>query len=73
MLTRVALRWRDLLRGSFLLPALAFGIVLRLIWPADMEWKRDEQLMFTWASAVGVTEPWPTQGMESGVRLRNPG
>jgi hypothetical protein len=54
------------------LAALVFGIVLRLVWPADMEWKGDEQLMFTWASAVGVTEPWPSLGMASGVRLPNP-
>ena len=53
--------------------ALACGIVLRLIWPADMEWKADEQRMFTWASAIGVTEPWPDVGMASGVALPNPG
>jgi hypothetical protein len=29
--------------------------------------------MFEWASAVGVTESWPALGMESGVRIRNPG
>ena len=54
------------------LAAVVFGVVLRLVWPADMEWKADEQRMFTWASAVGVTEPWPSLGMESGVRLPNP-
>ena len=66
-------RWRDLLRSSVLLPALACGIALRLIWPADMEWKADEQRMFEWASAVGATQPWPALGMESGVQIRNPG
>ncbi len=37
-----------------------------------MEWKADEQLMFRWASGVGVTEPWPSLGMQSGVRIPNP-
>jgi hypothetical protein len=43
-----------------------------MLWPADMEWKADEQLMFRWAGAVGVIEPWPSQGMASGVRISNP-
>jgi hypothetical protein len=61
-------------RGSALLAcALACGIVLRLLWPADMEWKTDEQRMFAWASAIGVTEPWPQIGMASGVAVPNPG
>ena len=61
-------------RGSALFAcALACGIVLRLLWPADMEWKADEQRMFTWASAIGVTEPWPPIGMASGVAVPNPG
>ena len=63
--------WRKVL-GFPVLAALVCGIVLRMAWPADMEWKADEQLMFRWASAVGVTEPWPTQGMQSGVRIPNP-
>jgi hypothetical protein len=62
----------DALVRPVLLAAVVFGIVLRLVWPADMEWKADEQRMFTWASAVGVTEPWPSLGMESGVRIPNP-
>jgi hypothetical protein len=61
-------------RGSALFAcALACGIVLRLLWPADMEWKADEQRMFAWASAIGVTEPWPSVGMASGVAIPNPG
>ena len=61
-------------RGSALFAcALACGIVLRLLWPADMEWKADEQRMFAWASAIGVTEPWPSVGMASGVAVPNPG
>ena len=65
---------RRMTRGSALLAcALACGVVLRLLWPADMEWKADEQRMFTWASAIGVTEPWPQVGMASGVAVPNPG
>ena len=65
---------RRMTRGSALFAcALACGIVLRLLWPADMEWKADEQRMFTWASAIGVTEPWPQVGMASGVAVPNPG
>jgi len=61
-------------RGSALFAfALACGLVLRLLWPADMEWKADEQRMFAWASAIGVTEPWPPVGMASGVAVPNPG
>lgn len=61
-------------RGSALFAcALACGMVLRLLWPADMEWKADEQRMFAWASAIGVTEPWPHIGMASGVAVPNPG
>ena len=61
-------------RGSAVFAcALACGIVLRLIWPADMEWKADEQRMFTWASTIGITEPWPPIGMASGVAVPNPG
>lgn len=37
-----------------------------------MEWKTDEQRMFEWASAIGVTQPWPKAGMESGVHIPNP-
>ena len=59
--------------GALLACAIACGIVLRLLWPADMEWKADEQRMFAWASDIGVTEPWPTVGMASGVALPNPG
>ena len=65
---------RRMTRGSALLAcALACGIVLRLLWPADMEWKADEQRMFAWAGAIGVTEPWPPIGMASGVAVPNPG
>lgn len=65
---------RHMTRGSALLVcALACGVVLRLIWPADIEWKADEQRMFSWASTIGVTDPWPSSGMASGVAVPNPG
>ena len=65
---------RPMTRGSVALAcALACGIVLRMLWPADMEWKADEQWMFTRASAIGISEPWPSAGMPSGVAVPNPG
>lgn len=61
-------------RGSVVLAcALVCGLVLRMLWPADMEWKADEQWMFARASAIGVSEPWPPVGMASGVAIPNPG
>src|SRR5215208_698789 len=61
-------------RGSALVAcAFACGVVLRLLWPADMEWKADEQRMFARSSAIGVSEPWPQVGMASGVAVPNPG
>jgi hypothetical protein len=49
------------------------GVVLRLIWPADMEWKGDEIRMH--AAAVGLArgDPLPWTGMQSGVGIPNPG
>jgi hypothetical protein len=53
--------------------ALVAGAVLRLVWVQDMEYKSDEIYMFDRTRAVGVTEPWPWLGIESGVNLHNPG
>ena len=61
-------------RGSVALAcALVCGLVLRMLWPADMEWKADEQWMFARASTIGISEPWPPVGMPSGVAVPNPG
>ncbi len=52
---------------------LLFGIALRLIWVEDMEYKGDEIWMFNKTQTVGVSEPWPTFGMLSGIGTPNPG
>jgi hypothetical protein len=49
------------------------GVVLRLIWPNDIEFKADERWMFTRAQNVGVTEPWPWLGMPTSAMVSNPG
>ena len=52
---------------------LFIGMILRLIWVGDMEYKTDEAYMFQKLLAVGHTEPWPWLGVSSGVYIRNPG
>jgi hypothetical protein len=53
--------------------ALIAGAVLRLIWPADIEFKLDERWMFARAQNVGVSEPWPWLGLPSSAVISNPG
>ena len=57
----------------FLSLVLLAGMILRLIWVGDMEYKTDEAYMFQKLLAVGHTEPWPWLGVSSGVYIRNPG
>lgn len=57
----------------FVVAAVTVGIVLRLTWVTDMEYKGDERFMFDRSQHVGKDEPWPELGMESGVGTRNPG
>lgn len=53
--------------------AIACGILYRLIWPFDIEYKGDEAWMFEKTQTVGVSEPWPTLGMPTCSVFRNPG
>jgi hypothetical protein len=53
--------------------AVLVGIVFRLIWATDMEYKGDEMYMFERSQKIGVSEPWPWLGMPSGVGTLNPG
>lgn len=53
--------------------ALVCGILFRLIWPFDIEFKGDEAWMFERTQTVGVTEPWPLLGMPTCSVFRNPG
>lgn len=52
---------------------LVAGSVLRLIWPADMEWKADEIWMFENSRAAAAAASWPRLGMRSSVGIMNPG
>ena len=53
--------------------AMIFGIALRLIWPADIEYKGDEHWTFEQASALVAGAPWPLVGMKASIGLPNPG
>src|SRR4051812_18698785 len=59
-------------RLVFILAMLA-GIALRLIWPADMEWKEDEKDMYRMGCEAAVYKQVPPAGMRSGGGLVNPG
>lgn len=53
--------------------ALACGIVLRLIWHEDMEYKLDERWLFEHARALLDGGPWPWIGIASSMGPPNPG
>jgi hypothetical protein len=57
----------------FLYLALILGVILRLSFPGDIEYKDDEKYMFEASQSIGVTESWPLLGMPSGVKVNNPG
>lgn len=52
---------------------IVFGIILRLIWVNDMEWKGDEQWMYNTAIHNAATGHWDGIGMVSGGGIVNPG
>jgi len=49
---------------------LVLGVVLRLVWPSDMEYKGDEMFLFHHATG---SDPFPWVGQTSGVGTSNPG
>lgn len=53
--------------------ALAVGAALRLAWPADMEYKREEAWTFERTQHVGRDEPFPWVGMLNSARVPQPG
>jgi hypothetical protein len=57
----------------FLTIALLIGIVLRLSFPGDIEYKSDEKYMFDATQKMGDIKSWPLLGMPSGVKVNNPG
>ncbi|MDR3607926.1 MAG: hypothetical protein P4M08_11180 [Oligoflexia bacterium] len=62
-------RWR-----LFLIAAFVCGLLLRLLWPADMEWKEDEYYNYIVPHLIATgARSWPWTGMNSGVYIANPG
>jgi 4-amino-4-deoxy-L-arabinose transferase-like glycosyltransferase len=57
----------------FLTLALISGVLLRVLFVQDMEYKEDEEYNFTQTQLIGNTQPWPWYGIPSGVYLVNPG
>ncbi len=49
---------------------LLLGVILRLVWPSDMEYKGDEMFLFHHATGP---DPFPWVGQTSGVGTSNPG
>ena len=45
------------------------GIVLRLIWVEDMEWKFDEYVMHLFSEKFNLEGIIPNVGMKSGVKV----
>src|SRR5665213_1339053 len=56
----------------FLSLALLLGVLLRLSFPGDIEYKEDERFMFEAGQKIGA-EAWPRLGMHSGAGIPNPG
>lgn len=52
---------------------LVVGTLLRVVWPADMEWKADERWLFEKSQAVRAGGSWPAVGMPSSQGTPNPG
>ena len=71
-------RWQSLATSNLLLPVVVScvvlsGIALRVIWPADIEYKLDEQWTFEHVSALLNGANWPPVGMGTSVGFPNPG
>jgi hypothetical protein len=57
----------------FFFVMIALGIILRLIWSSDMEWKDDEKDMYRMAQESVSSGAIPAAGMKSGGGIINPG
>jgi 4-amino-4-deoxy-L-arabinose transferase-like glycosyltransferase len=53
--------------------ALVLGVVLRLVWVNDMEYKEDEAWTFARTQQIGRTEPLTWRGMPSSAGFDHPG
>lgn len=65
--------WKSRMWAIGLAGAVILGALLRLVWVMDMEYKGDEAWMFDRTQRVGRTEPFSWLGMESSVKVSNPG
>jgi hypothetical protein len=63
--------WRVLAVAGLVI-ALAAGIVLRLVWQEDIEFKADERWSLEQARAMLAGAPWPWTGMPTSVGGNNP-
>lgn len=52
---------------------LAIGLLFRLVFPGDIEFKADEAFTFERVIAFGSGTPWPWTGMNSSANIPNPG
>ena len=68
MIKALEKRW-----NYFLILAGVAGLLLRVLFVEDMEYKEDEEYNFTQTQLIGVTQPWPWSGINSGVYIANPG
>ena len=57
----------------FLSVVVLFGLIMRLNWAVDMEWKDDEKIMYNLAHEIAATGKLPVTGMMSGGGIVNPG
>src|SRR4051812_45906603 len=57
----------------FLFFIVAAGIMMRLVWLSDMEWKSDEKWMYEKAHEAAQAKVFPVAGMQSGGGIVNPG
>jgi hypothetical protein len=53
--------------------AVLLGVLLRLVWVQDIEYKLDEAWTFAQTQRAGQTEPFPWLGMPSSTKVLNPG
>ncbi len=58
---------------AFLLVMILAGVILRLMWPVDMEWKTDEKLIYGLAHEAAHAHALPDVGIKSGGGIVNPG
>jgi hypothetical protein len=64
--------WR--LNNPWILTGIGLmGVLLRVLFVQDMEYKEDEEYHFNQSQWIGTTTPWPWVGIPSGVYLVNPG